>query len=260
MMIDVHTHVGRGGAIVAAPKDLVASMDRAGIDRSLVFAGSMNRCSTADLIIMIAPWRSRLIGVGSVSPLAKDRPSPRQVKRWLDDGLISGLKFYPGYEYFYPADRRLRPYLRLLAERGRPAIFHSGDTYNAMPSAKLKYAHPLAIDDLAVALPGLKIVIAHLGYPWAVDAAEVCCKNANVYADTSGFVYGKFSAAQVGEYRRFVGEFDRVAGPAGRSKVLFGTDWPIGDQRSYLSAVRSVFGERRLAAMNRAAEGLFGIE
>ncbi len=259
MRIDSHTHIGSGGAIVAEPSELISAMDRSGVDRSLVFAGAINRCPTGWLIRKIAPWRGRLFAIGSVSPLAKDRPSPRQISRWLDAGLLRGLKFYPGYEYFYPSDRRLRPYLRLLAVRGLPAIFHSGDTYGLVPGAKLRYAHPLGIDDLAAEMPELRIVIAHLGYPWVIDAAEVCYKNKNVFADCSGFVCGKFTPAHVADFRHYVREFDRVAGADGRRKVIFGSDWPIGDQGSYLAAVRRVFGPARLRLMDRTAAELFRI-
>jgi predicted TIM-barrel fold metal-dependent hydrolase len=36
-----------------------------------------------------------------------------------------------------------------------PVMFHSGDTY--APTGKLKYSHPLPIDDLAVDYPDLQI-------------------------------------------------------------------------------------------------------
>ena len=62
-------------------------------------------------------------------------------------------------------------------------------------------------------------------------------KNENVYMDLSGFFdeYQSIRKEQVDyfikrlwEFRQFVGEF---------KKCLFGTDWPLYDQKEYLDAV-----------------------
>ena len=165
------------------------------------------------------------------------------------------MKFYPGYEYFYPADTNLRPYLELLAKYEKPALFNSGDTYSKAGQAKLKYAQAIHIDDLATELPSLKIIIAHLGYPWVIDATEVCYKNKNVYVDCSGFVYGKFKQKDRINLKETAKEFGKIAPP---NRILFGSDWPIGDQTSYVKTAKEIFGKSdRLFSKN--AEELFGI-
>lgn len=255
MIIDAHTHIGFGKAMDARPESLVRSMRKAGIGKALVFAGRINQCSTEALLEAIAPYRGTLYAIGAISPLAT-RPPLRRVDRWLATGAIRGLKFYPGYEYFYPYERTLRPYLRLLEKHGRPAIFHSGDTFNKVRQAKLKFAHPLHLDDLATDMPDLKIVMAHLGYPWIVDAAEVVYKNKNVYADCSGFVYGRFTAAQRAHFGECFRQFVRIAGT--RERILFGTDWPISDQASYVRAAKTLAKEPEPFFSKNAAK-LFGL-
>lgn len=44
MIVDTHTHLGRNSHINYFAKDLLKSMDKAGIDKSLVFAGKLNDC------------------------------------------------------------------------------------------------------------------------------------------------------------------------------------------------------------------------
>lgn len=258
MIVDAHTHLGMGGAIVAGASELIASLDSAGIDKALVFAGEINDCPTARLLSEVAAHAGRLYPIGSISPLSASVPSLEQVEDWLIKKQIYGLKFYPGYEYFYPADAGLRPYLELLAKYNQPAIFHSGDTYSRVHQAKLKYAQSIHIDDLATELPQLKIVIAHLGYPWVVDTAEVCYKNKNVYADCSGFVYGAFDHKHQEHFKKIISEFIEVAGTDER--ILFGTDWPIGEQSSYLAAVTSIFGSQADAVFYKNACRLFCID
>lgn len=77
-------------------------------------------------------------------------------------------------------------------------IIHTGDTYSR--TAKVRMAHPLLVDDVAVDYPDVKFVMCHLGNPWFQDAAEVLYKNDNVYADISGLTLGEFTY----EFERYV--------------------------------------------------------
>lgn len=255
MIIDAHTHLGFNSIVHAEAAQLIASMKRARINKACVFAGDLNACTTKKLLHEVEEYRGILFPVGAVSPFRKDM-SVRQLDQWLRTEKLYGLKCYPGYEFFYPFDKRLRPYFRLLSAYGKPVVFHSGDTYSAVGKAKLKYAHPLHIDELAVEMPDLKIIIAHMGYPWVADAAEVCYKNKNVYADTSGFVYGTFTANDQKTFSDFVKTFVRIAGSS--EKLLFGTDWPISDQKSYVACVRKMTRSNP-AVMHATATHVFNL-
>lgn len=259
MIIDAHTHIGFGGAITAKPEDLLHSMDRSQIDKALVFAGAMNACSTEQLLKAIKPHRDRLVAIGSVSPLQGHDGAERSlICEGLESGDIAGLKFYPGYEHYFPYESAVRPYLEWLQRYDKPAIFHSGDCYDKVPGAKLKYAHPLHIDELAVEMPDLKIVIAHLGYPWQNDAAQVCYKNKNVYADLSGFVYGDFDDAHRNHFRQVVRQFRQVCYDP--SKILFGSDWPISDQASYVNVTRLLDEHVPAEFFAENAQRVFGLK
>jgi predicted TIM-barrel fold metal-dependent hydrolase len=78
----------------------------------------------------------------------------------------------------------------LAAKYAVPVMIHCGDTYT--PKGKVKYSHPLHVDEVAVDHPDVNFVICHLGNPWLRDCMEVVYKNANVYADISGLVLGNF--------------------------------------------------------------------
>ncbi|MBI4239792.1 amidohydrolase [Candidatus Uhrbacteria bacterium] len=242
MVIDCHTHIGFKEPLIASPGELLESMKKAGIDATCVFAGELNGCPTEKLLEELSHL-PHLYPIGSVSPLSPSPPSLAVVEEWLASGKIYGLKFYPGYEFYYPYDSCVRPYLELLVKYNKPAIFHSGDTYSKAQGAKLKYAHPFEIDELASELPDLKIIIAHFGNPWFRDTAEVCLKNKNVYSDCSGFVYGSF---QERDKRMFAEALETFMDYSlvhvfGRTKLLFGTDWPISDQSDYMKCVSELF-------------------
>jgi len=145
-------------------------------------------------------------------------------------GKVRALKLYPGYEPFFPNDSRLEPAFAFAAEHGLPVMVHTGDTYT--PKGKIKYAHPLNIDELAVDHPDVNFVICHIGNPWIRDCMEVVYKNANVYCDFSGLVLGDFEDRFESYMRRQVQEM--LLYGVQPEKCLFGTDWPLASMESYL--------------------------
>lgn len=235
MIIDCHTHLEFGVEPLVTARELIMSMDKAKIDKSLVYAGKMFNCSNEKLLEEIVPFKERLIPIGSVSPLSENESSLQKIENLLSSGAISGLKFYTGYEHFYPTDEILKPYLVLLEKYNRPAIFHSGDTYNQAGDAKLKFAQPLNFDDLAVDMPNLKIVVAHFGYPWVIDATAVVYKNKNVYTDCSGLVYGTPQKKDVILLKKLFDDYLLFGGSM--DKLLFGTDWNLSGQKEYLKYI-----------------------
>jgi Tat protein secretion system quality control protein TatD with DNase activity len=66
------------------------------------------------------------------------------------------------------------------------------------------------------------------------DTAEVCYKNKNVYTDISGFVYKNFETEDKVKFKKVLDEFLDIASS---DKLLFGTDSPISNQRSYIEAL-----------------------
>ena len=121
-------------------------------------------------------------------PDRSDRDHLRRVEETLATGRVVALKAYLGYVHAFPSDPGYRPYYELAERFKLPFIFHTGDTYS--PYAKLKYAHPLHVDEVAVDYPNVRFVMAHVGNPWMIDAAEVVYKNVNVWVDLSGLFIG----------------------------------------------------------------------
>ena len=247
-MIDCHTHIGRNENISGSVTQLLKSMDEAGIEKSLVFANKIGDASNEYMLEQIAPHKDRLYGVAAVHPTHPKRSEYNNkewiqyhtsvgdsITRWYQENKIVAVKFYTGYDHYYPSDFEARVYLNVLNKIGCAAIFHSGDCHSSCSKkAKLKYAHPLHIDDVAVDYPGINFVIAHMGFPWVRDAAQVCYKNSNVYADISGFVYGEFTPQDVEKFGKCLDEFCDIAP---WEKLLFGTDWPISNQKSYVTSI-----------------------
>ena len=143
---------------------------------------------------------------------------------------------HPGY----------RPYYEL-AERFRlPFIFHTGDTYS--PYAKLKYAQPLLVDEVAVDHPKVRFVLAHVGNPWLTEAAEVVYKNVNVWADLSGLVVGDAAAFEAEDRQETLHDAMAALRRAFRyaerpNRFLYGSDWPLAPMLRYRRFIAAAIPE-----------------
>src|SRR4029077_12121932 len=104
--------------------------------------------------------------IGIVDPSRTDGEHLRRVDLTLATGQVRALKGYLGYLHYGPDHAGYLPYYELAARHGVPCIFPTGDTYS--PRAKLRYAQPLAVDDVAVDHPDVRFVLAHAGNPWLI--------------------------------------------------------------------------------------------
>jgi len=171
----------------------------------------------------------------------------------LEKGLRSGryrcIKIYLGYVHQWASDRRYEPAYRLAEKYRVPVVFHTGDTYSE--KAKLKYADPLTIDEVAVDHPKVTFVIAHCGNPWLDSAAEVAYKNPNVVLDGSALLIGdldKMPPEKVDQFliRPLSRLFAYVENPA---KLMFGTDWPLARMAPMVAAFKKAIPKEHWQAV-----------
>jgi predicted TIM-barrel fold metal-dependent hydrolase len=92
----------------------------------------------------------------------------------------------------------------MYVEYGTPIMVNTGDTFSS--TAKIKYSHPLNIDDVAVYNPELNIIMCHLGNPCIIDCQEILYKNRNVYVDISGLFVSEFMSTAETHYIRKIKE------------------------------------------------------
>jgi predicted TIM-barrel fold metal-dependent hydrolase len=216
---------------------LLHLMDTNDIIYSIVLSSyrvDSNRPSTSEIIDIVNKNENISNRIGVVTGFAIDNHTDEDFKKyrkWLKDRLIIGIKLYCGYEHYYPYDKRYQRIYDLCVEYEIPVMIHTGDAYSS--SAKLRYAHPLNVDDVAVENPELRIIMCHLGNPWIDDCQEVLYKNRNVYADISGLVVGAFNEAST---MRYVDQIDDLLSYTSQPHhLLYGSDWPISDMSSYLA-------------------------
>jgi predicted TIM-barrel fold metal-dependent hydrolase len=191
--------------------------------------------------LALAPLVPGLHPIGIMDPTRTDDEHFRRCESVLERGLVVALKGYLGYLHYEPAHSNYRRYYELAAKYQLPVMLHTGDTYS--PQAKLRYAHPLGVDDVAVDHPDCKFVICHAGNPWLTDAAEVIYKNMNVWADLSGLMVGEEGAFASDTARESMRDLETAIERAIRyserpNRFLYGTDWPLAPMTAYREFIR----------------------
>lgn len=257
-MIDVHIHavppnlpgVGSLAPLLREPPERVAQelrreMQTAGVTDAFAM-GAWNAGDNDPLginsTLEIVPYVPGLRAIGAMDPTRTDAEHFRKVEVLLAAGAVVALKGYLGYLHFEPAHPNYRRYYELAARYRVPVMFHTGDTYS--PQAKLRFAHPLGVDEVAVDHPDCKFLMCHLGNPWTTDAAEVIYKNINVWADLSGLMVGDegYFASEEGRdaadelavsIRKAIKYSERP------NRFVYGTDWPLAPMTAYREFVKA---------------------
>lgn len=251
-MIDVHIHVvppnlpGAGplDRLLQASPDAVAQvlrqqMQAAGV--SDAFAMGEWNCTDKDPLginrtLQIAELVPGLRAIGVMDPTNTDAGHFERVESVMKSGSVAALKGYLGYLHFEPAHPNYRRYYELAGQYKLPVFFHTGDTFS--PRAKLKFAHPLGVDEVAVDHPKTQFVMAHVGNPWTIDCAQVVYKNMNVWCDMSAVVLGDESVFLAEDLRDHLADAGRRLREAFRyaerpNRFLYGTDWPLAPMPAY---------------------------
>ena len=274
LAVDVHVHVVNPGIpgipemksprqLTLAPFDaasasqgrarLVAELEselrRAGVGQALCMprwlVNDEDPLGIAEVEAIAALAREvKLHAVGFANPERFDRPHLARVERVLEQRRVRALKVALGYLPYEPSGAGYLPYYELAAKYKIPVIFHTGSNYSRI--ADVRFAHPLAIDRVAVRFPETKFVLAHFGNPWVLDAALVAYKNENVWADLSGILVGDDEYfAKIGR-SRYLGHTVEQVGYGvewveSAKKFMFGSDWPLAPLGAYRDFVKRLF-------------------
>jgi uncharacterized protein len=205
---------------------LLASMDRAGIDRSVV-------CPIATKPTQFEGIRRWALAVRAAHPRIEmllsihpaDPDALARVDQAADDGF-KGLKFHPYYQQFVLDDPRLFPLYERIAARGLFAVFHTGFDI-AYPMDRV--ADPVRVRRVADAIPAFKLVATHLGGWRDWDEARRHLIGQPIFIETSYSLH---------ELPRDDARALLLDHPADR--ILFGTDSPWHDQAAELARWRAL--------------------
>jgi len=256
MIIDFHTHIvppgvkqnreryalrdGSFAAVYADPKaklatadDLIAAMDKHGIDMSVVLNygwETLALCREVNdyILTTVAKYPKRLIGFCN-APLTGSR-GLKEIERCLAAGARGVGEIRPD---LLPAKNRIKllhPVSEMLKKYNGILLTHASEPVGHVYPGK-GTATPDVLMQIITAFPELKIVCAHWGggLPFYALMPEVKAALKNVYFDT---------AASSFLYRPEV--YRRVIDLVGAEKILFGSDYPLLSPGRYFKEIEGL--------------------
>jgi predicted TIM-barrel fold metal-dependent hydrolase len=176
------------------------------------------------------PQRYR--GVGTVSqeaPIDALR-AMAQVRQCADLGFV-GISLQPAFFHVAINEPRLYPVYGRAAELGLAVFVHTGINYGT--THPFGNDHPMYLDEVACAFPGIKLVACHSGWPWTAEMVAVARKHPNVYLEFGGLA-PKYIAAEGSGWEVMYRFMNSVL----QDQVLYGTDWPAFDMARALEEWR----------------------
>jgi predicted TIM-barrel fold metal-dependent hydrolase len=258
MIIDFHTHVfpphirknrnkyidsdpcfailySNPKAKMATADELVASMDKEGIDVSVIVNigwTTHELCvETNDYILeSIARYPERLVGFCAVQPNSYDA-TIAEIERCAQAGIRGVGEMRPDIQLFDFGDEIfMAPFIETMAKHKLILLTHAsepvGHTYPGKGAITPEMLYPFI-----TSFPNLTIVCSHWGggLPFYALMPEVKQAMTNVFFDTaaSPFLYTPEVYTQVVQL-------------VGGDKVLFGTDYPLLAQSQLLNEIRSL--------------------
>jgi predicted TIM-barrel fold metal-dependent hydrolase len=252
MMIDCHTHIFPAdirvarqdycaaetefGLLYRSPKskmvgakELVATMDREGVDKAVVFGFPWKSADTFRhhndyIIAAVEQFPERLIGFGCFDPCHPQ--AANEALRCIGRGLcgIGELAFYQcGIDA--AALDHLAPVMRLCRDRHLPVLIHTNEPVGHRYPGKSPNTL-LQIYELIRRFPENVIILGHWGggiFFYNLLKKEVADSLENVYYDTAA-----------SPYLYDIRIYAFAAQLTGVDKILFGSDYPLLPPSRYL--------------------------
>lgn len=211
MIIDVHVHYYKRWCDMPGIEvtDLIAKMDKSGIDISIInslsaLTGKDPSLGNKEVYYAISSYPYRFVGMASVNPY-HGLCAEEELKKCLSNYKFKGLKLHPWIQGYPAHSKIVHNLISICKEYHVPVLFHSGTP---------PYAQVMQIAYLARIYPDVAFILGHMGltYQWE-DAIEVAFKYHNVFLETSGITY-PFAIKE-------------AIKKLGSGKILFGTDSPF---------------------------------
>ena len=244
-------------AKIATAEELIDSMDRDGIDISVIVNYGWTThelcVETNDYILeSIARYPRRLIGFGAVQPYAYEA-AIAEIERCARGGIKGVGELRPDMQLFDLTQKEvMQPIVEVLQKHKLIMLTHAsepiGHVYPGKGNATPDMLYPFITN-----FPDLPIVCAHWGggLPFYALMPEVKEALKNVYFDTaaSPFLY----SPQI---------YNQVSQLVGADRILFGSDYPLLPPSRLLREIDSTDlpGEAKSLILSGNARRLLGIE
>jgi len=243
MIIDADCHISsrKFDALAITAAELIAQMDRAGVDKALVWLKPPYNKEIAPenraVHDAMRAYPDRLLGFGWVNPRLGADAARATIKRCFEEYGFYGIKFNGAQDEYVIDDPTTLPLIEAAAAYGKPLAFHIGADF-------YENTHPIRLGRIAARFPELPFLMVHMGGAGvpALDrsAVEVAAVHPNI----------TLIGSAIGE-RAILRALD-VLGP---DRLCFGSDMPFGLMHVQLAMVRALLRDYSAAAQAKVLGG-----
>jgi predicted TIM-barrel fold metal-dependent hydrolase len=156
-----------------------------------------------------------LVGFAGVDPTSP-ADALREITYAHGELGMRGVTISPAAQAFHPASTAA---MKLYAEAdrlGMPVFIEQGVL--TTPDAKMEFARPFLLDEVAREFPTLRLIISQLGYPWVDETIVLLGKHPNVFGDVGGLLHNPWQA-----YNALLAAYQANVMDA----LLFGSNFPF---------------------------------
>ncbi len=239
MIVDCHTQLidlNHDGAILSGgPPRLLMETARHleavdTVDRAIVL-GFKSRYAEAEVSNrVVADYvqqnSTKLVGFAGIDPT--DEACLDELATAQDELRLKGVTVSPPLQCFHPTDTRAYRLYEECVRRGMPVVFEQN---HRNPASRMEFARPALLDEVASDFPTLKIVVAHMGFPWVDETLVLLGKHSHVFADVSGLLPRRWMS-----YNALLGAYEYGV----MDKLLFGSDFPRRSPAACIEALYSI--------------------
>ncbi|GAB4193241.1 MAG: hypothetical protein Kow00105_07350 [Phycisphaeraceae bacterium] len=168
----------------------------------------------------------KYLGIAGIDPMRGD--AVQSLKRAKDLGLV-GVTVSPAAQAFHPCDTRAMALYEACAEMMMPILFESATLLAR--DAKLEFAQPYLLDEVARSFPDLKIVVSAMGDPWVHQCLTLIDKHPTVYADLSDLATRPWQLYNALVLAHQQGSTERI---------LFGSNFPFCTPKKAIVSIYSI--------------------
>lgn len=203
---------------------LLERMEKAGIDVSVIFIVDIiergideksilkDNKACADIALRS---QGKIVAFASIDPRREN--AAQLLTKCIEDYGMRGLKWHPDAG-FSPASSEAYEVLEVAQKLKIPLLTHTGCMYG---NSKVKFSHPLLLDEVAVDFPELKIVAAHTGHLLWRDWCATSYFKRNIYGDLA-----EWQVIAIGQYKLFCRFLRQAIDISGMDRILFASDGP----------------------------------
>ncbi len=205
--------------------DLLAEMDRLGVDRAVLTA-SLSAVGD-ETLAFVAANRPRLWLAAAADKPHRPRRQAVTVRERAAEGTLDLLRITPLVDQ-YPLNHAVYyPLYATCEELGIPVSVNVGIPG---PRVRSRCQDPVLLEDVLIDFPDLVVIGAHMGHPYEELLIEYLLKWPNLYLSNSAYLARYMHPALV----KFMGS------RRGIGRVLFASDHPFLPMERALEAARAL--------------------